>query len=394
MNVAVTSYRLASFWRGSTTASKKCRCYLIATVSYNNARRPFSATVGTTDSDTSSTATTTSTMSLREKLLSAALQHVPEHGWTTSAITAAVQQDYPTISLSYATTLTETDLVHGFMEIANERLRNDLRSKVLTMQQQQQQQQSEDERSPNNEDQNTFLSWSTMSRLDRIAYAIQTRLLMVQPYLVAGRWHEGMALGAQYPHVAWETSQQLKDLVHIIVQETASSNSSSIDNDQIESLSSSSSSFPLSELAEFSLGAVYVATECHMLTDTSENYQETWTFLRQQLHHWDHLRQHGPLTASSVNDVSFLASTVLTAFGHGVMSVSNIKTPPSAAAATAAAALPNLPPPLDQVVQSIWNSVVPPSGHPFASTTSTTSPPSTTTTPPAGTEEAPKASYP
>ena len=99
----------------------------------------------------------------------------------------------------------------------------------------------------------------------------------------------------------------------------------------------------LSDLAQVGLGAVYVATECHLLTDTSENYKDTWAFLRDSLEHWERLQQRTSTggtfspSSSSASDAAFLASNVALALGNGLVSVVN---------------LPNLPSP-DEVWQTL-----------------------------------------
>jgi rpsU-divergently transcribed protein len=239
--------------------------------------------------------------SLRTKLLRSSLKHVSEHGWSQEAIVAAVRDSYPKVSLSYATILTATDMVAFFMEDCNQRLRNELRAK-----------QQDDENSV------------PLSRVDRLQEGLQLRLEYLTGWIQAGRWSQGMALGLGDPDAALVTSEQLKDLISIVVEETAITGE-------------------LSDLAQVGLGAVYVATECHLLTDTSENYKDTWAFLRDSLEHWERLQQRTSTggtfspSSSSASDAAFLASNVALALGNGLVSVVN---------------LPNLPSP-DEVWQTL-----------------------------------------
>ena len=233
----------------------------------------------------------------RSTLLQSALEHVPEHGWTSEAILAAVRQNHPQVSLSYATTLQATDLVQYFMETCNQELRGKLRA----------QRQSDA----------TATATSTTaprSMVERLHDAMRLRLEMAATYIAMGRWHQGMALGISQPEAALVTTEQLKELITVIAQETCTDD----DGDSQQ----------LSDLAQLSLGAVYVATECHMLSDTSVDYQDTWDFLRQTLQQWESLQQ--PKNFSTVPaDAAFLASTLATAFGHGILSVSNLAPPTS-----------------------------------------------------------------
>lgn len=248
----------------------------------------FASTTATGASDSSSSST-------RKHLLQSALEKVPEHGWTSEAIVTAVRQNHPQVSLSYATTLQATDLVQYFMDTCNQELRKKLREE----------QQIDADTSTN-----------SLPLVERLHHAIRLRLEMVASYIAMGRWHQGMALGISQPQAALVTSEQLKELIALIVQETVCT-----------SVTKDSQQQPLSELAQLSLGAVYVATECHMLSDTSPDYQETWDFLRQTLRQWDSLREQKHLSASIPADAAFLASTLATAFGHGILSVSQLTVP-------------------------------------------------------------------
>jgi ubiquinone biosynthesis protein COQ9 len=204
---------------------------------------------------------------------------------------AAVRDGYPKVSLSYATTLTATDLVAFFMEDCNQRLRNELRAKY---------QDSKDT--------------APLSRVDCLQEGLQMRLEYLTDWVQAGRWSQGIALGLGDPDAALVTSEQLKDLINIVVEETTDTD-------------------VLSDLAQVGLGAVYVAAECHLLTDTSENYKDTWAFLRDSLEHWERLQQ-GSMTggtffspSSSASDAAFLASNVALALGNGLISVANLPAP-------------------------------------------------------------------
>lgn len=286
----------------------------------------------------------------RNALLASALTHVPEYGWTTEAILAAVRHQHPQASLSYATTLTATDLVHYFMQDCNDRLRSLLREEQTESHKQQQ-----------------------TSRTDRLHHALRTRLNMVVEYVAVGRWHEGMALGATHPQTAWETSEHLKEMIEIVVQYEQEAASLSQEAPQLGNDSTTGSTENTSEWAQFTLGAVYVATECHLLSDTSDGYQQTWHFLRQQLQQWEvlhHHQQHGQtqfpthLGPVSLNDAAFLASTVATAIGNGIISVSSVS-PPSKN---------SILPSLDQISQSLYNAAI--SSSQSTAKTSPTKPPS------------------
>ncbi len=108
--------------------------------------------------------------------------------------------------------------------------------------------------------------------VDRVALALERRLLHLEPYVLSKRWHEAMALGAQ-PDKALVTAQQLQWLVRISVRHAAAAS-------EIGAVAG-----PLpAEAAQLSLGgAAYVAAELHMLTDASERYADTRRFLRERV---------------------------------------------------------------------------------------------------------------
>ena len=285
-----------------------------------NQNNSFSSTDTGTDSNHNNTNNNhphSSSLS-RTALLQAALGHVPEHGWTTRAIVAAVQQQNPPVSLSYATTLTAHDLVQYFMDQANENLRIELQQQNATSSA------TLTTLGDNRNDGNATTSSSTTtdsnnnnndkyhrgSRTERIHHAMQFRLQQVAPYIRMGRWHEGMALGVSQPEAALVTSEQIKEIVTTIVQHAA---------DPSEPRPS--------EFAQWALGAVYVATECHMLSDTSEDYIDTWAFLTRQLQQWESTAVRGNFVPT--DDTAFLVSTLATAVGHGLMSVSQFPPPSS-----------------------------------------------------------------
>lgn len=104
--------------------------------------------------------------------------------------------------------------------------------------------------------------------------AIRTRLEMVRPYIRSQRWAEGMALGAS-PFQVQETTQHLKDIVSIIEE-------------NVKRRFGHSTSMSL--LDRGGLGTVYVATELHMLADSSPEYHDTWTFLKERMVDWEQMR--------------------------------------------------------------------------------------------------------
>jgi ubiquinone biosynthesis protein COQ9 len=152
-------------------------------------------------------------------LAEAALTHVPHHGWTQDAITAAVLE-HPQMSISMSGLLTPTELVNWLMDDWNEQIKEKKQE-----------------------------SGGMITPFD----AIQWRLQQVIPLVKSGKWHQGIAIGLSTPMT---TQNQLHEFVEIIAPPNSST------------------------MYKTGLGGVFISTELFMLADASEDYQETWDFLR------------------------------------------------------------------------------------------------------------------
>jgi ubiquinone biosynthesis protein COQ9 len=240
------------------------------------------ATVGTTSKDSLST--------IRLSILKSALEQVHHHGWTDDALAAgavAVRKNNNEMSISVVGMISLDDLIAYCMDEWNVRLKQDL-------EQEKQQQQHN-------------------AKGDALETGIKTRLQYLLPYLQSRTWHEGMALGIRGPSNAFQTQQQLKEMIEIIV------------------VASSASTEELGLPQKMALGAVYVATELHLLTDTSPDYQDTWTFLSHRMDDWRRLTGSslvatGTTTTSSsysshASDVLFVTSTVASSLLGGLISL-------------------------------------------------------------------------
>lgn len=225
-------------------------------------------------------------------ILTHALHHVHDDGWTDDAIAsgtldAKLPPSYIGMlgdGLSYHSSssslplLGNADLVAFFMEECNATLRNnlsDVASEVATSK-----------------------SVSSMTREEydhqilssRISKALHLRLSMVLPYVKSNRWHEGMAIGA-LPQNAVRTIQQL-DAMATIVLDYATSSVSEMGGDK-----AMVSKMPTPALRT-AIVAAYAAAELHLLSDgknttfstiggkpatslrgDEEHYRDTWKFL-------------------------------------------------------------------------------------------------------------------
>lgn len=214
----------------------------------------------------------------QRRLLQQALTQVPEHGWTQDAVAAAAvttNQSIATAGLIQA----PQDLVTFCLDDWNDRLRTDLAAFDF---------------GEVNDDTD-----STGSELDRLQKAFQIRLDYQKSLMQADRWQEAMALGARPDHVA-TTTHQLEEMVEIVVAHAWNA------------------AEPLSTLEQFGLGAVYVASELHLLASPME---EDWSFLRQQLEQWNQLRSVAGSLPVSPSAAFQVTSAVGSAVASGIASL-------------------------------------------------------------------------
>jgi len=167
----------------------------------------------------------------KTRLARAALKQVPRYGWTKDAIAIAASQD-PKLSISMSGMFSPSELVGWFMDDMNRQLRNTSKSKINC-----------NNNNNNNDNNQQFES-------------IKWRLEQVLPFVESGQWHKGMAMGLATPTT---TRSQLHEFIVLISPENSGAT------------------------YQTALGAIFVATELHLLTDSSPNYSETWSFLKDRL---------------------------------------------------------------------------------------------------------------
>ncbi len=153
-------------------------------------------------------------------LAQAALKQIPLHGWTQDAITAAVLE-HPKMTISMSGLLTPSELVHWLMDEFNRQLREDTEK----------------------------ADWSVIQK-------IKWRLEQIIPLAQSGQWHQGMALGLKTP---WTTRSQLHEFIDLVAPPGSSM------------------------MYHTALGGIFVASELHLLTDSSPDYEQTWKFLESRL---------------------------------------------------------------------------------------------------------------
>jgi ubiquinone biosynthesis protein COQ9 len=210
-----------------------------------------------------------SNSAVRTRLLQASLRQVPLHGWTDDAISMAVEKEQ--LPLSMVGMVTPTQLVEWFMEDRNQEFAKQLDG----------------------------MDMEGMELPERLSLAIQTRLEHV--VAVLPNWHEGMALGATGNTTT--TAQQLEEIVVLIANKVVDGTSHP----------------PLSQLQRTAIGAVYVATELHLLSDDSVNQEASWQFLRDRMQELHLLasQQSSPFSGDSI----VAASAVATSLAGAVVSL-------------------------------------------------------------------------
>lgn len=226
----------------------------------------------------------------RRKILNASLTHVHHHGWTEDAIAhGVISAGFPPayIGMVEDSRNKPLGLISFFMEECN----NQLEEKLIVFCEQ------------GNSD-----SSVRPNRADVMEFAIRTRLQMVEQYVNSKRWHEGMALGAMYPSNAVTTASQLEDLMDIIATGMAK-----IDTDKPLS--------PLGQLERVAIGTVYVSTELHMLADTSDGFEDTWSFLKERVRELELMATKRSSSGLVSPEMAVAASAVASSMGGAVLSL-------------------------------------------------------------------------
>mmetsp|Transcript_23783 Transcript_23783/g.65972 ORF Transcript_23783/g.65972 Transcript_23783/m.65972 type:complete len:330 (+) Transcript_23783:3212-4201(+) len=201
------------------------RPFLLRCTTTTRSASTTTAAIGT-DGNGGSSRNRTSTEITKSRLARASLKQVPHYGWTQEAITVAASQD-PKLSISMSGMFSPSELVGWFMDDMNRQLRK----------------KKEESSTADNEVNQQFES-------------IKWRLEQVLPFVEGGQWHRGMAMGLSTPLT---TQSQLHEFIELISPDHSSSAYHTV------------------------LGAIFVATELHLLTDSSPNYAETWSFLKGRL---------------------------------------------------------------------------------------------------------------
>lgn len=211
--------------------------------------------------------------------------------------------------------MTVDDLIGFCMDEMNRQLRLDLLERNLK--QERQEASNTTTTTTSNQSHYARLNAATTHNngTDPLEEGIRMRLEYLSPYLKSGRWHEGMALGVRGPSNALQTRQQLQEMIECIVDHSTN----------IKTLQYSTPT-------KMALGAVYVATELHLLSDTSPGYHDTWDFLSSRMDDWRRLTAmtgdspDGSVGSSSSglpapSDALFVVSSVASSLVGGALSL-------------------------------------------------------------------------
>jgi rpsU-divergently transcribed protein len=218
--------------------------------------------------------TSKSSPSSRETVLYAALPHVHEHGWTDQALAQGVLSSKLPPSYIGMVEDKKSDLINFFMNDCNVRLENEF--KALR----------------------TKDDFEKMTHSQVIEWGIRKRLEMNVTYVRSKRWHEGMALGAM-PTNAYKTATHLETMVKVIENNMGQS---------------------LGRLERGAIGAVYIATELHLLSDDSVGYQDTWRFLVQRVRELE-LAAQSNFSAMPSSDMMVAGAAVASSLAGGLVSL-------------------------------------------------------------------------
>mmetsp|Transcript_28710 Transcript_28710/g.42570 ORF Transcript_28710/g.42570 Transcript_28710/m.42570 type:complete len:229 (+) Transcript_28710:232-918(+) len=153
------------------------------------------------------------------------------------------------------------------------------------------------------------LDLERMNHSDVIEWAIKTRLEMNVPFVRSKRWAEGMALGAMPLNVC-ETANHLEELVKII--ESGMMRCKGNENVNPKALGL---------LERGAVGAVYVATELHLLSDESVDCQDTWIFLNQRVKELEAAAENNFSAFVPSPDTLVAGAAVASSLGGAVLSI-------------------------------------------------------------------------
>lgn len=174
---------------------------------------------------------------LKERLLQAALQRVPDLGWSADMLRSAAKDQHMSVAAAGLLSRGPVEVVEYFNTKCDKQLAHVLSSKAGDL--------------------------AELRTHQRLAFALKTRLDMIQPYL--STWPVALGLQALLQNVPYAIAQRaslMDEIWHAAGDRT------------------SDASWYAKRAA---LAAVYSSTELYMLRDSSSNLESTWQFLEERL---------------------------------------------------------------------------------------------------------------
>ncbi len=235
----------------------------------------------------------------RQIIIRASLEKVHTLGWTQDAIVAAVlelkKHEYPNYNVSMSGLCTPSDLISCCMEDWNDQLEQYISTK------------NDEFPSRSNEHSQSDRMQSGFSEEEKVKTrlfdAYKFRLSLIIPFLQSRTWHEAMAKGLVENAVTTHTQvHQVVELLSELAAIDEQGNGYEVDIAQRINRTGH----------QALLGSIYVATELHMLTDTSPDYQDSWEFLQARIDDYYNCSHDGPLQGTMnhlINSLSAAAGT-------------------------------------------------------------------------------------
>jgi len=180
---------------------------------------------------------------LKAKMLDAALEAVPQHGWTVGALSAGAVACGLSPAAHGMATRGPIELVRHFNLKCDEALREELAAQRTQME--------------------------ALEVQNRLVLAMQIRLRMMEPYV--DNWPQALALKVLPTNLA-ESLGDAHALAALLLNACGERALSPLAPEKVDV-----------KMKRMSIGAIYGAAELYMLTDRSPGLSDTWLFLEREV---------------------------------------------------------------------------------------------------------------
>ena len=237
----------------------------------------------------------------RTTVIRASLDKVHTLGWTQDAIVAAVlelqKQEHSKYNVCMAGLCTPSDLISYCMDDWNNQLERYISNMIDNYDDNASRTQN---RSRSN--QAVHHSPQEQAKKDRLYDAYKFRLSFIVPFLLSGTWHDAMAKGlVQNTLTTHSQVHRVVELLTILgaIDDRKNENDTTI----AESMTKAGH--------QALLGSIYVATELHMLTDTSPDYRDSWAFLQARVDDYYECVHHGSMQGTLNQLIQSLSASAM-----------------------------------------------------------------------------------